>query len=241
MATGIPSAHPPYKRMMDRPIADYIYPDHVPKIVGDEPFVLRKPGDMKVAHLDAWLNLLKDRQEKYLRREVDQIFRFVCTKAEPIPKPAVYDPDFMKAYALEHGPMYEPSSSQSAAPAPNPVNLVDESQASREVHANVSLAETGPPSQNGTSSSSSEAPSETRSSNSNESPFEDNGVGSLGYEEEDQQVDDYLTFEGDGTGDNGEREPGLSVISAAQNGEDGRHVHDAEVGEIVLLGTSSAN
>ena len=219
---------------MDGNISDYICSDHVPKTVHDEPFVLRKPGDMKVVHLDAWLNLLRDRQEKYLRREVDQILRFVCTKAEPILKPAIYDPDFMRAYALEHGPMYETGS---VPPTINPVNSVNESQGSREANADDPPAEATPTTLDSIPAetrrtNSSEAPSVTRPSNSNPAPFVGNDIGSSD-DEEDQQVDDYLVFE-DGPGDSGERESGQARIGETQNREGGR-IHGAEVRETVLL------
>ena len=235
MATGLPSAHPPYKRMIDGDISDYICSECVPSTVHDEPFVLRKPGDMKITHLDAWLTLLRDRQEKYLRREVDHIFRFVCTKARPVLKPAVYDPDFMKAYALEHGPMYEANSSQAITQTVtvNPANPANESQASHETDVDGPPAENRLPSSNevlsGTRSlDSHEVPSETRSSDSDEVPLESNHVGSTDYEEDDQQVDDYLAFEGDGTG-----RSELSPIHGALNEEDGSCIHDIEVGEVV--------
>ena len=108
MATGIPSAHPPYKKIMDGDISDYISVDYRPVTVHDEPFAFRKPGEIKVAHLDAWLSLIQQRQNKYLRRETDDIFRFSFVRAGPIPKAAIYEPRFMKTYALEHGPIYKP-------------------------------------------------------------------------------------------------------------------------------------
>ena len=243
MATGVPSAHPPYKRMMDGNISDYICSDHVPKTAHDEPFALRKPGDMKVAHLDAWLNLLKERQEKYLRREVDQILRFVCTKAEPIPKPAIYDPDFMRAYALEHGPMYEPSPLQSATPTVNLVNSANELQGRHE--ANVgdssagtrpSISDTAPPEARQRNPGSDEAPSETGPTNSNPAQPVNNDAGISDYEEEDQQVDNYLTFEGDETDDCGELESRRSGVNETQNGGDGR-IDDVEVGETIFAST----
>ena len=225
---------------MDGDISDYICSECVPSTVHDEPFMLRKPGDMKITHLDAWLTLLRDRQEKYLRREVDHIFRFVCTKAKPVLKPAVYDPDFMKAYALEHGPMYEANSSQLITPTVNPVNPVDAPQASHETNVDAPAVERRRPSSNealsGTRSGSHAVPSETRSSDSDEVPFESNNVGSPDYEEEDQQVDDYLAFEGDGTGGSE-----LSPVHGALNEEDSSCVHDVEVGEIVCWKTQLTN
>ena len=113
MATGIPSTHPPYKKIMESNISDYISVDYRPVTVHGEPFAFRKPGEIKVAHLDAWLNLIQHRQDKYLRREVDDIFRFSFTRAGSVPKAAIYEPHFMKSYALEHGPIYKP-----IAPAP---------------------------------------------------------------------------------------------------------------------------
>ena len=240
MATGVPSAHPPYKRMIDGDISDYICSDHVPKTVHDELFVLRKPGDMKVAHLDAWLSLLKDRQEKYLRREVDEILRFTCTKAEPILKPAIYDPDFMRAYALEHGPMYEP---RPAPPTVNLVNSASESQGSHEANADGLSAQTAPTILDSAPAETrrpnlSEVPPETGPSNSNPVSFAHDDIGSSDYEE-DQQVDDYLVLEY-GTGDSREHESEQPGIGETQNRECGR-AHGAEVGEIVLLAPGVAN
>ena len=109
MATGIPSAHPPYKKIMEGDISDYISVDYRPDTVHDEPFTFRKPGEIKVAHLDAWLSLIQHRQNQYLRREADDIFRFSFVRAGSIPKAAIYEPRFMKSYALEHGPIYKPT------------------------------------------------------------------------------------------------------------------------------------
>ena len=105
MATGIPSAHPPYKMMIDGNLSDYITAEYRPVMVQDEQFVFRKPGEIKVAHLDAWLSLIQHRQNRYLCREVDDIFRFSFVRAGSIPKAAIYEPRFMKSYALEHGPI----------------------------------------------------------------------------------------------------------------------------------------
>ena len=115
MATGIPSAHPPYKTMIDGNLSEYITAEYRPVMVQDEQFVFRKPGEIKVAHLDAWLRLLQDRQDRFLRRELDDIFRFAFVKAGPVPKPGVYNPQFMKSYALEHGPIYSGSGMFSSA------------------------------------------------------------------------------------------------------------------------------
>ena len=114
MATGITSAHPPYKRIIDGNLSDYIAPVYRPSTVQGEPFAFRKPGEIKVAHLDAWLHLLQDRQDRFLRRELDDIFRFAFVKAGPVPKPGIYNLQFMKSYALEHGPIYSSSMSSSA-------------------------------------------------------------------------------------------------------------------------------
>lgn len=78
-------------------------------MVQGELFAFRKPGEIKVAHLDAWLHLIQDRQDRFLRRELDDIFRFAFVKAGPVPKPGIYDLRFMKSYALEHGPIYSGS------------------------------------------------------------------------------------------------------------------------------------
>ena len=233
--------------MIDGNISDYICSDHIPKMVHDEPFALRKPGDMKIAHLDAWLNLLRDRQEKYLRREVDEIFRFACTKAGPIPKPAIYDTDFMKAYALEHGPMYELSPSQSAPPTVNLVNPVNELPGRHEANVGNLSAEARPPILDETppdtrqpSSGSNKVPSETASSNSNPTPSVINDTESPDYGEDDQQVDNYLLFECDDTGDSSERESRRSGVDETQSSGGGR-IHDAEVGATVFAGTVHAN
>lgn len=115
MATGITSAHPPYKKIIDGNLSDYISSVYRPSMVQDEPFAFRKPGEIKVAHLDAWLRLLQDRQDRFLRRELDDIFRFAFVKAGPVPKPGIYNPQFMKSYALEHGPIYSGSGMFSSA------------------------------------------------------------------------------------------------------------------------------
>lgn len=120
MATGIPSAHPPYKKIMEGDISDYISVDYRPDTVQGEPFAFRKPGEIKVAHLDAWLSLIQHRQNRYLCREVDDIFRFSFVRAGSIPKAAIYEPRFMKSYALEHGPIYKPNT------LPSQINLTSE-------------------------------------------------------------------------------------------------------------------
>ena len=122
MATGVSSAHPPYKKIIDGDLSDYISTDYRPEMVHDDVFQFRKPGEIKVAHLDAWLTLIQARQEQFLRRETDQIFRFSSIKGEgPVPKPALYNTDFMRNYALEHGPMYSLTPSQLANMPAEPV------------------------------------------------------------------------------------------------------------------------
>ena len=132
MATGIPSARPPYKKIIDGNISDYITADYLPGMVQDEVFLFRKPGDIKVAHLDAWLNLLQARQERFLRREVDQIFRYARILVEgAILKPTRYNQDFMKNYALEHGPLYSPTATHTTSQPGNTVSdAVDGTQVS---------------------------------------------------------------------------------------------------------------
>ena len=116
MATGIPSAHPPYKKIIDGNLSDYISCEYRPEMVHGDLFQFRKPGEIKVAHLDTWLSLIQGRQDRFLRREVDQIFRFASIKGEgPVPKPALYNPEFMRNYALEHGPLYSLTPSQSVS------------------------------------------------------------------------------------------------------------------------------
>ena len=147
MATGIPSARPPYKKIIDGNICDYITADYLPGMVQDEVFLFRKPGEIKVAHLDAWLNLLQARQERFLRREVDQIFRYARISVEgTILKPARYNQDFMKSYALEHGPLYNPAASHTTSQPTNTVSdAVDGTQmsASQQRPPQVSEEESG--------------------------------------------------------------------------------------------------
>ena len=57
MATGIPSAHPPYKMMIDGDLSEYISPEYRPAMVQDEEFAFRQPGEIQVAHLDACLHI----------------------------------------------------------------------------------------------------------------------------------------------------------------------------------------
>ena len=125
MATGIPSAHPPYKKIIDGNLSDYISTDYRPEMVHGDVFQFRKPGEIKVAHLDAWLSLIQGRQERFLRREIDQIFRFASVGGEePVPRSALYNTDFMRNYALEHGPLYSLTPSQVANTAAEPANEV---------------------------------------------------------------------------------------------------------------------
>ena len=85
----------------------------------EELFQFHKPGEMKVTHLNAWLNLIQSRQDQFLRHEVDHIFHFASINAEGlVSKPAQYDADFIRKYALEHGPKYRPLPSHVSSSSP---------------------------------------------------------------------------------------------------------------------------
>ena len=207
MATGIPSAHPPYKMMIDGNLSDYITAEYRPVMVQDEQFVFRKPGEIKVAHLDAWLHLLQQRQDRFLRRELDDIFRFAAVKGGLIPKPALYGSQFMKSYALEHGPIYKPgipatartnivlTSEIAATSIPNERRQQDEQQVQSESADNTNAfgVDAGAQEREGDSEGEHQA-----SELSAEVTIVPAGLGELPPDDNDAQlVDQYLGFDDD--------------------------------------------
>ncbi|KAK7676097.1 hypothetical protein QCA50_020937 [Cerrena zonata] len=106
--SGLTSSHVPYKEIIEGVLENYIEPQYYPDEVQGEPFMFNKPHDMRIEHFHKFFNLIQDNQEKFLRREVDCIFRLKAAKVKPTIVKAVYEEKFMKEYALEHGTFYQP-------------------------------------------------------------------------------------------------------------------------------------